>query len=80
VNIMVIDRETVDTAELGMELATALHKLYPQQFEMGHLSDRVANQAVFQALQSGEDPRRIADDWRDGLDQFLQVRTKYLLY
>jgi uncharacterized protein YbbC (DUF1343 family) len=80
VNIMVIDRETVDTAELGMELAAALHKLYPQQFEMGHLSDRLANQAVFQALQSGEDPRRIADDWRDGLDQFMQVRTKYLLY
>ena len=80
VNILVIDRETVDTAELGIELAAALHKLYPQQFEMGHLSDRLANQAAFQALQSGEDPRRIADDWRDGLDQFMQVRAKYLLY
>ena len=44
------------------------------------LSDTLANQAAFQALQSGEDPRRIADDWRDGLDQFMQVRAKYLLY
>ncbi len=80
VNIMVVDRETVDTAELGIEVAAALHKLYPQQFEMGHLSDLLANQAAFQALQSGEDPRRIADDWRDALDQFMQVRAKYLLY
>ena len=80
VSIMVTDRETVDTAELGIELAAALHKLYPKEFEMGHLSDLLANQAVMQELQNGEDPRRIADDWRDGLDQFMQVRAKYLMY
>ena len=80
VSIVIVDRETVDVAELGLELAAALHKLYPQQFEMAHLADTLANQAAFQALQSGEDPRRIADDWRDGLDQFMQVRAKYLMY
>jgi len=80
VNIVVIDRETLDTAELGIEVVSALHKLYPQQFEMGHLSELLGNQAVVQALQSGEDPRRITDDWRDGLDQFMQMRAKYLLY
>ena len=79
-DILVIDRETLDTAELGIELAAALHKLYPKEFEMGHLADELGNQAVVQALQNGEDPRRIADDWRDGLDQFMQVRAKYLLY
>jgi uncharacterized protein YbbC (DUF1343 family) len=80
VQIIVIDRETLDTAELGIELAAALHKLYSQQFDIAHFSDALGNQAAFQALQGGEDPRRIADDWRDGLDQFMQVRSKYLLY
>ena len=80
VQMMVVDRETIDTAELAIELAAALHKLYPQQFEMAHFADLLGNQAAFQALQSGEDPRRIADDWRDGTDQFMQVRAKYLLY
>ena len=80
VSIFIIDRETIDTAELGIELAAALHKLYPKEFDLAHVSDALANQAVFQALQNGEDPRRIADDWRDGLDQFMQVRTKYLIY
>ena len=30
---MIIDRETVDTAELAIEVAAALRKLYPQQFD-----------------------------------------------
>jgi uncharacterized protein YbbC (DUF1343 family)/CubicO group peptidase (beta-lactamase class C family) len=80
VHIVITDRETIDAAELGIELASALHSLYPKDFEIGHLSDTLANQAAFRALQSGEDPRRIADDWRDGLDQFMQVRVKYLMY
>ena len=77
---MIVDRETVDTVELGLELAAALHKLYPKEFDMSHVADTLANQAAFQALQNGQDPRRIADDWRDGLDQFMQLRAKYLLY
>jgi len=40
----------------------------------------LANQAAFQGLQAGEDPRRIAEGWRDGLDRFLLVRAKYLIY
>ncbi len=40
----------------------------------------LANQAAFQELQSGRDPRRIAEDWRDGLEKFLTVRAKYLIY
>jgi len=51
-----------------------------QQFEMAHVGDMLANQSAFQALQAGEDPRRIADGWRDGLEQFMQVRAKYLIY
>ena len=40
----------------------------------------LADQAALQGLQDGEDPRRIAEDWRDVLDRFMQVRAKYLIY
>lgn len=80
VQIVLTNRETLDAPELGIELASALHKLYPQEFELTKMSALLANQAALQGLQSGEDPRRIAEDWRDGLDRFLQVRAKYLLY
>ena len=38
------------------------------------------NQAALEALTRGEDPRRIADDWRPALEQFQSLRAKYLLY
>jgi len=80
VQIVVLNRETLDAPELGIELASALHKLYPQDFDLSKMNGLLVNQVAFQGLQSGEDPKRIAEDWRDGLDRFMQVRAKYLLY
>jgi uncharacterized protein YbbC (DUF1343 family)/CubicO group peptidase (beta-lactamase class C family) len=80
VQIVVINREIVDSPELGVELAVALHKLYPADFDLAKMNTLLANQAAFQELQAGRDPRRIAEDWRDGLEKFLPVRAKYLIY
>jgi hypothetical protein len=33
-----------------------------------------------QALLGGDDPRRIADGWRERLEEFARIRRKYLLY
>ena len=80
VHIIITDRETLDAPELGIELAAALHRLSRLGFDMDRLNGLLVNKAVFAALQAGEDPHRIADDWRDALEQFIQVRSKYLLY
>lgn len=80
VQIVLTNREILDAPELGIELAAALHKVYPQQFELDKMSTLLANQAALEGLKAGEDPRRIAEDWRDGLDRFLFVRAKYLIY
>jgi uncharacterized protein YbbC (DUF1343 family)/CubicO group peptidase (beta-lactamase class C family) len=80
VQIIVVNREIVDSPELGMELAAALHRLYSAEFDLAKINTLLANQAAFQELQLGRDPRRIAEDWRDGLEKFMQVRAKYLIY
>ena len=80
VNLIVTDRNTLDSPELGIELASALHKLYPNDFKLEKIADLLVNQAVLEAIGSGEDPRRIAADWQDRLDEFLRLREKYLLY
>jgi uncharacterized protein YbbC (DUF1343 family)/CubicO group peptidase (beta-lactamase class C family) len=80
IQIVVINREVLDAPELGLELAAALHDAAPTGFDIGHMKALLANQAAFTALQAGQDPRRIADDWRDGVEQFVQVRKKYLIY
>ena len=80
VNIVVTDRNSLDAPELGIELASALHKLYPQQFHMERMIELLVNQAVYDAIAQGQDPRRIAEDWRDSLQKFQQIRQKYLIY
>jgi uncharacterized protein YbbC (DUF1343 family) len=80
VNLVLTSRNTLDSPELGIELASALHKLYPQQWQMAKMIDILRNQSVFDAVGNDIDPRRIAQDWQDGLQEFLKVREKYLIY
>jgi uncharacterized protein YbbC (DUF1343 family)/CubicO group peptidase (beta-lactamase class C family) len=80
VNLVVIDRNGFDSPELGVELASALNKLYPQQFHIARMIEILANQSAYDAIVRGEDPRRIAEDWREDLEHFQQMRQKYLIY
>jgi len=80
VNIILVDRNAFDAPELGIELASALHKFYPQQFHMERMNELLVNQSVYDAISQGQDPRRIAEDWREALEKFRQLRQKYLIY
>jgi len=80
VNIQLTDRNAFDAPELGVELASALRKLYPEQFHMDRMIELIANQSLYDAVAGGEDPRRIAADWQERLEQFQQMRQKYLIY
>jgi len=80
VNIVLVERNALDAPELGIELASALKKLHPQQFHMERMNELLVNQAVYDALAKGEDPRRIAQDWQEGLAKFQELRKKYLIY
>jgi uncharacterized protein YbbC (DUF1343 family)/CubicO group peptidase (beta-lactamase class C family) len=80
VNIILTERNRFDAPELGIELAAALHKLYAADFKIEKMMQLLANQGVYDALLAGQDPRRIAQDWQDGLEKFESVREKYLIY
>ena len=80
VRIMLTDRAHFDAATLGLELAAALHRLYPERFELDATRGLVGSQVVFDALKSGTDPRDLYPLWKAQLRGFLAVRAKYLLY
>ena len=80
IHIIITDRESLDAPELGIELAAALHQLSPLGFDIPPVDRLLVNKSVLSAIQAGEDPRRIADDWRGAVEQFMLVRVKYLLY
>jgi uncharacterized protein YbbC (DUF1343 family) len=80
VNIVLTDRESMDAPEMGLEIAAALHHLYPAQFKMSEIDGLVRNRATLEALMRGEDPQRIAENWQDAIAKFDVLRAKYLLY
>jgi len=80
VNLIVTERNNLDAPELGIELASALRRLYPQNYVLDRMSEILANQSVLNAIVAGQEPRRIAAGWRDELEAFEKLRAKYLLY
>lgn len=80
VSILLTDRNSLDGPELGLEIASALQKLYPAQFKITGLDVLMVNKKSFDAVAAGEDPRRIADDWRDAQETFKTIRARYLMY
>ena len=80
VNIVVTSRDSLDAPELGLEIAAALHRFYPEQFNVASLDGLMHNKASLEALERGDDPRRIAEDWQDADNAFMEKRKKYFLY
>jgi len=80
VNVVLTDRNGFDGPEMGIEIAAALHKLYAPDFKIEKMQALLVNQSVYDALVAGQDPRRIAQDWREELGRFGKVREKYLIY
>ena len=80
VQILLIDRQALDPTELGVELAAALGKLYPNVFQLEKTLPLIGARWVLKAIAAGEDPRRIVFEWQDPLEHFRALRSKYLLY
>lgn len=80
VNIIVTDRTVLDAPEMGIELAAALRKLYPDNWKIERMLGLLANREVYDAVANGDDPRTIAQNWQDDLQKFRELRAKYLIY
>ena len=80
VRVVVTNRESLDSARLGLELAAALLTLYPGQISLDVNRNLIGSQETVRALMNGEDPRLIRQQQQDALQPFLALREKYLLY
>jgi uncharacterized protein YbbC (DUF1343 family) len=80
VQFVVTDRNALDAPELGIEVASALQALYPGEYKIAGLDSLMVSKVSLNALVAGQDPRRIAEQWQDSVEQFQAVRARYLLY
>jgi uncharacterized protein YbbC (DUF1343 family) len=80
VRLTLTDRARYDAASLGLELAAALEKLYPDRFDIDGSRQLIGSVRVFSALKAGIDPRYLPALWRSDLEAFRETRAKYLIY
>ncbi|MBB5338865.1 SSS family transporter [Edaphobacter lichenicola] len=75
----VTDRSAFNSPEMGIELISALHHLYPE-FQMAKAAYLVTNVDTMQALTNMDNPSKIAAGWAADLATFERHRQSYLLY
>jgi uncharacterized protein YbbC (DUF1343 family)/CubicO group peptidase (beta-lactamase class C family) len=80
VQVILVDRQALDSTALGVEIASALHGLYPKEFELDKTLPLIGRLEVLQAIKDGQDPNAIVLDWQTPLEKFRKLRSKYLLY
>jgi uncharacterized protein YbbC (DUF1343 family) len=80
VAIRVLDKRTVRSMTMGMEIANLLRQLYPDKFEPQKMLFLVANAQTIRQLQEGVPATEIVKAWDADLKVVELMRRKYLLY
>jgi uncharacterized protein YbbC (DUF1343 family)/CubicO group peptidase (beta-lactamase class C family) len=78
--MIVTDRAALRPVRVGLEIASALHRLYGAKYEIDRALRLFGSKDVLDRLKAGEDPGRIAASWAPGEARWRQLRAKYLLY
>jgi uncharacterized protein YbbC (DUF1343 family) len=78
--LVVTDRLALRPVRVGVEIAAALYRLYPSQFQVDAAARLVGSREVIRRIQSGEDPAAIAASWATDEARWRLLRAKYLLY
>ena len=78
--MVVTDREALQPARVGLEIAAALWRLHGEQFDKQTSERLLGSRADFARAKAGEDPAAIAAGWAAAEAGWRRLRAKYLLY
>src|SRR5258706_5939432 len=78
--VVATNRASLESMRMGIEIAAALAKLYPGNFDVSQMIALVGNAETIRKLKAGEAPATIVASWSADLEAFRNLRSKYLLY
>ena len=79
-NLIITDRARFQSVRTGIEIAVALHQLFPAEWKVEAYSHLLVNVDSLERLKRGESPEEIIQSWSHGLDEFRRERGRVLLY
>lgn len=80
VNLVVTNRDVFNSVLTGLTLISALHRLYPEKFEIDKTIRLLGNEQALNALKKGEPPAKVLRAASAGMRDFLARRQKALIY
>jgi uncharacterized protein YbbC (DUF1343 family) len=80
VQILVAEKEKVHSVLNGLTLASVLHRLYPDTFDLDSVMDLLGNANAMQMLRSGAPPAEVLEAGGPEMEKFLARRSRILLY
>ena len=80
ISLVLLDRQALNSPELGVELVAALYRLFPQDFQIDKTLALVGARGVLAAIKKGHDPGSIMRRSYEAREPFRRMREKYLLY
>jgi uncharacterized protein YbbC (DUF1343 family) len=78
--IVITDRQAVRPVRVGVEIASALMKLFPGRLQINDASRLFGSADGLRRVAAGEDPAAIAASWGTAESRWRLLRAKYLLY
>jgi uncharacterized protein YbbC (DUF1343 family) len=78
--VVITNRALFESTRMGIEIAAALGKLYPSDFDVSKMIALVGNAKTIRKLKVGEAPATIVANWSADLKAFRKMRARYLLY
>src|SRR2546423_1813513 len=80
VNIVVTDRALFRPVRAGLEMAVALRRLYPPDWEVDDYIRLLPNADAEKRVRRADDAEEIERSWQSRLDEFRRARARVLLY
>ncbi|HEX8248071.1 MAG TPA: exo-beta-N-acetylmuramidase NamZ domain-containing protein [Pyrinomonadaceae bacterium] len=80
VNVIITDRKAFESVRTGIEIAVALRRLYPNDWQVDRYSRLLVNAEILERVKRGDAPEEIEKAWQPQLDEFKKRRASFLLY
>jgi uncharacterized protein YbbC (DUF1343 family)/CubicO group peptidase (beta-lactamase class C family) len=80
INIIVTDRSSFDSVRTGFEIAAALRKLYPNDWQVDRYARLLVNGKLLSMVQQGADAAALSAEAQKDVDAFKKRREPFLLY
>jgi uncharacterized protein YbbC (DUF1343 family)/CubicO group peptidase (beta-lactamase class C family) len=80
IRFVITDRQAFDSTRLGVEVASALQKLYPGKLDFAKCRSLIGNAEIIRDLESGKDPSVVWSLAQREAAEFVERRKEFLLY